>query len=73
MTYILARKIKSKWYGLAGWTPKEKGSCLAIAEDVFQANGFQWNHWENTVRCYWGSIENQKNYAGRLPDFREVH
>ena len=71
MKYILVKKMKNKWYGVAGWNPPN-GTCLANAEDAFEASGYKWNRWENAVRCCWGEIENQKNYAGRLPEFKEV-
>ncbi len=70
MEYIIAKKIKEKWYGLAGCNLGPK-SCLAEAADIFNRHG--WNEWkDNTLKITWGSIENQKNYAGRLPEFMEV-
>jgi hypothetical protein len=72
MKYILAKRVKGNWYGVAGWNPKDNQTCLATAETVFRANGYKWNSWENTFKCYWGSIEDQKNYKGRLYEFKEV-
>jgi hypothetical protein len=67
--YILAKKIKSKWYGVAG-VDLGPQSCLAQADKYFCEQGFpsQWKHPDYKVS--WGCIEKQKNYGGRTPIFQ---
>jgi len=70
--YILAKKHKNKWYGVAGCGAK---GCLAEAEKFFANNGFS-AHPENAFRRdlvvhYRKNLESQKNYAGILPEFKQ--
>lgn len=61
--YILAvRQPNRKWVGIAG---TNSGGCLAASETVFAFYGLK-------GETHWGTVESQKNYAGRSPDFRAV-
>jgi hypothetical protein len=61
--YILAVRLPNrKWLGIAG---TNSGGCLAGSETVFDYYGLK-------GQAHWSNIEDQKNYAGRAPDFRAV-
>ena len=70
MQYIIAKKIKGKWYGLAGCNLGAE-SCIAGAEKVFKAGGIELRDYG--VKTSWGDrFEAQGNYAGRLPEFKDL-
>ena len=71
MDYILAKKIKSKWWGVAGCNLGD-GSCLANANALFyEVLGLSGN--SIGYKSYWGCFEKQKNYAGRIHDFKIIY
>lgn len=65
ITYILTRRIKRKLWGIAGTSC---GGCIAGAETVFSFCGAG----QPGDEVAWATVEKQKNYAGRIPNFREV-
>lgn len=65
--FIIARKVKSKWYGIAYC----ESDCLNGASKIFyKKNGFS-DYRLHIDRIE--SFENQKNYGGRLPEFKAVN
>lgn len=68
MDYIIAKKINSKWYGVAGIN-LGNNSCLAGADHIFYKR-LGINTWTPGHKTSWGNVfEKQKNYAGRLENF----
>lgn len=63
--YILTRRIGRKLYGVAGTSC---GGCLAASETVFSFC----EAGKPGDEVAWHTVELQKNYKGRLPDYREV-
>jgi len=66
--YLLTVKRGNKRFALARWAG-DPDSCLAIAEDAFRMAGYKPSPldvtWEDRLLA-------QKNYGGRLPEFREI-
>lgn len=71
MDYILAKKIKSKWYGIAGVNLGPK-SCMAQANEIF-FDKLGVNTWTEGHKTFWGDMfESQKNYGGRMKEFVDL-
>jgi hypothetical protein len=68
--FIMARKVKSKWYGIAACN----GTCVADAARIFIDNGFP-NFWQagaGLVIRWDKALESQKNYGGNAVDFKVI-
>lgn len=66
--FLLAKKIKSKWYGVA----ESNDICLYDADKAFRST-LGIDGWTQGYKSYWrDSFESQKNYAGRLPEFKSI-
>jgi len=64
--YLLRRGKGRKLFAIAG---TDSGNCIAGAESCFSMHGFSETYGNVTTAR---SVERQKNFAGRSPEFRQV-